>query len=97
MQAGRAIVASRLDGIPEDLTDGDTAVLVEPGQVDPLARALRALLTDPVRRQRLGRRARETFEARFSARAFSQALGQVYTEVITAERNAPRPEAHPLR
>jgi glycosyltransferase involved in cell wall biosynthesis len=97
MQAGRAIVASRLDGIPEDLADGDSAVLVEPGRVEPLAAALTALLADPDRRQRLGRRARETFEARFSARAFSRALGQVYAELTPGERSARRPEAQPDR
>jgi len=81
LQAGRAIVASSVDGIAEDVTDGRDALLVPPGDERLLAEALaRALVDEPLRR-RLGTRARETFEARFSARAFAAALGALYREL----------------
>ena len=80
MQAGKAIVASACDGIPEDLTHGADGVLVPPGDPGALAAALAELLADPARRSRLGAAARATFEARFSPAAFSRALGAVYAE-----------------
>jgi glycosyltransferase involved in cell wall biosynthesis len=81
LQAGRAIVASGVDGIAEDVTDGHDALLVPAGDERLLAGALaRALVDEPLRR-RLGTRARETFEARFSARAFAAALGALYREL----------------
>ena len=81
LQAGRAIVASSVDGIAEDVTDDRDALLVPPGDERLLAEALaRALVDEPLRR-RLGTRARETFEARFSARAFAAALGALYREL----------------
>ncbi len=45
LQAGAAIVATRVGGIP-DLV-GDAAVLVRPGDPQALAAAVRAVLTDP--------------------------------------------------
>jgi glycosyltransferase involved in cell wall biosynthesis len=78
LQSGRAVVASRLDGIPEDVTDGESGLLVEPGSMPALAAALARLLADRSLRQRLGERARQVFTERFSATGFVRALGEVY-------------------
>ncbi|MEP7273943.1 MAG: glycosyltransferase family 4 protein [Acidobacteriota bacterium] len=81
LQAGAAIVASDLDGIPEDVTDGESALLVEPGNVNALSRALRQVVTDTALRERLRQRARATYEARFSAEALTVALRDIYAEM----------------
>ena len=81
LQAGAAIVASDLDGIPEDVTNEESALLVEPGNVESLSTALRRVVTDGELRDRLRWQARATFEARFSAEALTNALGDVYAEV----------------
>jgi glycosyltransferase involved in cell wall biosynthesis len=81
LQAGVAIVASAVDGIPEDLTDGDSALLVEPGNADQLSNALALALTDAALRERLRRRARETFVEKFSAEKFTTALSDLYAEL----------------
>jgi glycosyltransferase involved in cell wall biosynthesis len=81
MQAGCAIVASRCDGLPEDLEDGANALLVPPGDVAALGAALVRLLADPGLRRDLGQRARATFEERFSATIFVQAMGATYGEM----------------
>lgn len=56
MAAGKAIVASRVGGIPEVVGE-DAAVLVPPGDAKALAGAIDALLSDPGRRSLLGERA----------------------------------------
>lgn len=81
MQAGVAIVASNIDGIPEDVSDGDSALLVEPDNVEQLSQALARALTDPEMRGRLRRRARETFVKKFSAETFTSALRSLYAEL----------------
>jgi glycosyltransferase involved in cell wall biosynthesis len=81
LQASRAIVTTGVDGIVEDVTDGHDALLVPPNDEVQLADALARALADEPLRRRLGARARETFEARFSARAFTAALGAIYREV----------------
>jgi glycosyltransferase involved in cell wall biosynthesis len=92
LQAGCAVVASRVDGIPEDVADGASAsaLLVEPGDSEALAGALARLLGDAGLRRRLGAAARKVFEERFSAGAFAAALGQVYAELgVVAEAQEP--------
>ncbi|HWC01980.1 MAG TPA: glycosyltransferase family 4 protein [Methylomirabilota bacterium] len=81
LQAGVAVVASGVDGIPEDVTEGRSALLVPPNDEEALAGALRRLLGDVALRDRLAREARATFEARFSAPAFSAGLAAVYAEL----------------
>jgi glycosyltransferase involved in cell wall biosynthesis len=84
LQAGAAVVASGCDGIPEDLADGTDALLVEPGNVQDLERALSSVLTDAQLRGRLAARARAVFEERFSGEHFSGALGGLYEELLSA-------------
>ena len=59
MAMGKGIVASRLGQIGEVLSDDETALLVEPGNVDQLASALVKLFETGGLRERLGARARE--------------------------------------
>jgi glycosyltransferase involved in cell wall biosynthesis len=81
MQAGAAIVASNVDGIPEDCADGESALLVPPGDANALSQALERLLGDAELRRRLGGAARATFAARFSPDAFAAAIGALYAEL----------------
>jgi glycosyltransferase involved in cell wall biosynthesis len=81
LQSGLAVVASDVDGIPEDVTDGDNALLAPPGDAIALSDAIQRALTDADLRDRLRRRARETFAAKFSAEAFTNALRAVYAEL----------------
>jgi glycosyltransferase involved in cell wall biosynthesis len=79
MQAGAASVISRVDGLPEDATDGENALLVAPGDRAALAAALGQLLSDAELRARISRGARRCYRERFSADAFATDLRQVYT------------------
>jgi glycosyltransferase involved in cell wall biosynthesis len=51
---GRAVVASRVGGIPDLVEDGRNGILVEPGDTDALANALVDVLTDPALAEQLG-------------------------------------------
>lgn len=46
MASGRPVVASRVDGIPDAVVDGETGLLVPPDDADALARALARVLDD---------------------------------------------------
>lgn len=59
MAMGKAIVASRLGQIGEVLEADETALLVEPGNVDELAHAVIKMVASADLRTRLGARARE--------------------------------------
>src|SRR5205823_8805323 len=58
MAWGRPVVATSVGGLPEAIEDGVTGLLVPPGDVGALERALRRLLEDAALRERLGAAAR---------------------------------------
>jgi glycosyltransferase involved in cell wall biosynthesis len=58
LASGRAVVASRVAGIPDVVRDGVTGLLVAAGDAEALAAALQRLARDPAERERLGREAR---------------------------------------
>jgi glycosyltransferase involved in cell wall biosynthesis len=77
MALARPVIATRVGGIPELVRDGIDGSLIDPGDVEALARAVRAL-SDPLTRQRMGqagqRRVRERFSLHRQAQAFTAIL-----------------------
>lgn len=67
---GRPRVASSAGGIPHVIENGVDGLLVEPGSVDQLERALRKLMGDPTLRDRLGRAARARALEEFTIEEF---------------------------
>ncbi|MEI6970740.1 MAG: glycosyltransferase family 4 protein [bacterium] len=78
MQCGRAIVASGVDGIPEDVDHERHAWLVPPRDPVALAAGLQQLLTNPQLRARLGQAARARYTERFAAGMVTHRLGALY-------------------
>ena len=58
----RAVVGSRVGGIPDVVADGETGILVPPGDVDALAAALVRVLSDRELAERLGAEGRRRVE-----------------------------------
>jgi alpha-maltose-1-phosphate synthase len=65
MARGVPCVGTRVDAIPEIVVDGETGLLVPPGDPAALAEALAALLRDPARARAMGARGRERVQRRF--------------------------------
>jgi glycosyltransferase involved in cell wall biosynthesis len=59
------VVASRIEAIPEIVSDGESGLLVPPRDPAALGRAISALLADPVRARRMGAVGRARAAARF--------------------------------
>jgi glycosyltransferase involved in cell wall biosynthesis len=81
LQAGAAIVATGVDGIPEDLTHDVDALLVAPGDAHELRRALRRALEDDALRRRLGSAGRALYERRFAPAIVSRSLADFYSSL----------------
>ena len=79
-EAGCAIVASDVGGIPEMLDSGRAGVLVPPGNPAGLAVALTALLLDPVRLAEMQYRAQQGLE-RFTMQRILEQTDCVYREL----------------
>jgi glycosyltransferase involved in cell wall biosynthesis len=82
MEAGKPIVATRVGGIPDLVTDGAEALLVEPGSPDALAEGIRALLDDRGRAARLGNRARERSRRDFDFQTMVERVESLYDELL---------------
>jgi glycosyltransferase involved in cell wall biosynthesis len=102
MACGRAVVASRVGGIPEIVTHGVDGLLVEAGSASALAGAIISLLQDEPLRRRLGARARQTVCERFSRRATLDQTVAAYRATLVGRgcggeaAQAPgEPAAHP--
>jgi len=82
MAEGRPIVASRVGSIPEVVVDGETGLLVEPGDEAGLAEAIGALLADPGRAKAMGLAGRQRQENRFSREAMVRSTEAVYDRLL---------------
>lgn len=89
MSCGTPVVASRAGALPEVVgEDGQCAILVEPGDAEALAAAVRELLESPEKRARIGAAGRQRALDRYSWRSVAEATTAVYAEAITrSQRN----------
>jgi alpha-maltose-1-phosphate synthase len=65
MACGTAVVGSRVGGVPEVVADGETGLLVPPGDPAALADAINVLLAAEHRAAQMGRLGRVRAETQF--------------------------------
>lgn len=82
MACGCAVIGSRVGGIPDALSDGQTGRLLPPGDVAALVQAINALLDNPDQRAQMGQQARAHVEQHFSLAHELQATLALYREVL---------------
>lgn len=86
MACGCPVVASTVGGAPEAVADGETGLLVPPGDVDAVVRALDRLLGDEALRRRLGRAGRRRVEEYFAMDRYIDRVLAVYHKAIDRSR-----------
>ncbi len=94
MACALPVVSSRLSGIPELVTHGETGFLTDPGDDDALAKYLERLASRPQLRQSLGEAGRRRVAREFDLDANSQNLIQLFRERAPGFGQA---EAAPLK
>ena len=90
MAAGLPVIASNVGGVPELVIDGETGLLVPPGDAHALAAAIERLLADPRLGRRLGEAGRARVAAHFDLAAVRQAHLDLYRHLL-ATRGLLRP------
>jgi|UniRef100_A0A7C3WLI8 glycosyltransferase involved in cell wall biosynthesis len=81
---GKAVVATRVGGIPEVITPDVTGLLTPPKDPDSLARAMLRLLTDKALREDLGRRGMDLVRKHFALERMAEMVEAVYDRVCPA-------------
>jgi glycosyltransferase involved in cell wall biosynthesis len=82
MLAGLPIVATRVSAVPEVVVDGETGLLVEPGDDAAFSAALAALVADPDRARSLGEAGRARARSEFSVARMTAATLDVYRDAV---------------
>lgn len=82
MYTGRPVVATRVDGVPELVKDGETGMLAQPGDPESLARGIIALLSDEDKARAIGAAARHRITESFQADQMVRAIEDVYDALL---------------
>lgn len=78
MAAGLPVVATKVGGVPDLVSDPSVGILVEPGDPAAMATGIRDLLSDQSRRELMGSNARKRVEDQFSAAAMARNYVELY-------------------
>jgi glycosyltransferase involved in cell wall biosynthesis len=84
MRAGRAVIASRVGGLPEVVEHGLTGLLVEPGDAGALAEALQSVSDETL--QAMGTAGRLRFERLFHVQRVGDELEMLYQRLVLPRR-----------
>jgi len=88
MSFGLCVVCTPVGALAEVIEDGVSGLLVQPGDVEGLAKALRRTLDDPDLRRRLGEGARSRYRAGYDVRAYPERICAVF-DLALARHAAP--------
>ncbi|MEK6603675.1 MAG: glycosyltransferase family 4 protein, partial [Nitrospirota bacterium] len=85
MAMRKPVVATTTGGLPEIVQEGETGMLVPPGDADALAKAVSSLLQDPARCRQLGEAGRARVAAHFTVEAMMDQLVSGYESLLGRE------------
>lgn len=78
MAMGKPTVATDIGGIPEVIQDGETGLLVRPGDSAALAKAIVELIDNPDRAKAMGKKGRRRFEQKFTRKTMLSKIEDLY-------------------
>jgi glycosyltransferase involved in cell wall biosynthesis len=96
MALGKPVVATKVGGIADYLTDGVHACLVPKGDHVRLAERIQELLDTPTRARRLATAGQQLVRERFTMERMAEETAALYRELL-AERSAASPPTLPMR
>jgi len=82
MALGKPVIASRLAGIPEQVSDRVTGILFEPNNSGELADAICYLVNHPVKRLEMGRAGLMKFEEKFTCERALDNYSNIYIRLL---------------
>lgn len=82
MERGRPVIASAVGGLPEIVADGETGLVVPPGDAEALADAIVALAGDLERAAAMGRAGRARALAEFTPERCADRIEALYAAVL---------------
>ena len=87
MAMEKPLVTTDIGGIPEAVQDGETGLLVPPGDSDALAKAIIELLDDPDRAKAMGKKGRDRFEQKFTRKRMLSQIENLYLALASQKKD----------
>lgn len=85
MTMGRPVIASRIGAIPEIVVDGESGLLVPPGNHQDLASAIKRLILDEKMRLAMGRNGRTTIMRKLNRGTIVDRLLKIYYRLLVGD------------
>jgi glycosyltransferase involved in cell wall biosynthesis len=85
---GKPIVATRVGGVPELVSEGETAILVPPDDPGSVAEAVVRLLNNAEEARRIGASGRQWVVSRFDVAICAEKHEEVYRRLVGSDREA---------
>ena len=85
MYMGLPVIASSISGIPEIVLDGETGILVPPGDSEYICQNVLTLYRNRDLAQKMAARARQQIEAKFTSRDYTNKLEGLYEELLSSK------------
>lgn len=82
MSLAKPVIATKLAGIPEQVTNGETGILVEVGSPDELCDAILTLSSDSGLRKRMGDKALTIFDEKYTAEISIENYKKFYKKLL---------------
>jgi glycosyltransferase involved in cell wall biosynthesis len=82
MAAGLPVIVSAVGGLPEIIHHEETGLLIPPKDAEALAGSLARLLENPDLAKRLGEKAREHIQEKYSLERLAQVVNAAYDELV---------------
>lgn len=82
MAHAKPVVASNVGGVPEIVIDGQTGILVFPGDAEALANGLLKLINDKIKREDMGNEGFMVVREKFDIRDMMNRIESVYKELL---------------
>jgi glycosyltransferase involved in cell wall biosynthesis len=85
MARSTPVISTRVGAIPFQVIEGETGLLIEPGDVTALTRAIVTLIEDPERRRAMGAAGRRRFESHFSVTSCAARFADLYKSLAARD------------
>ncbi len=82
MRGGKPVIATRTGAVPEYVVDGETGLIVEPGDSKALAAAIENMLDNPVSWAEMGERGKKRFLEHFTVDKTVDQLTNLYLDLL---------------
>ena len=83
MAAGKPVIGTRVNGIPELIEEGKNGYLVPPGNSHELAQALINILRDDKLRMKMGAYSRKLAESKYNLHNFAERTAEIYSNLLS--------------